>query len=200
MQQQWPRYFLIKNKSNLALPHQTCVHSYWRGIRRMIPVFSFANNRCLNLTEVAAQDAGCLSSVTGNNKNQRPTLNSDNVYSRVAKCCWKRWVGLFTSCLWIFPSNIPSLWHHLLCKGRRKAWNHHADLWLELRWHSLVLIKKILLLLLWNWAALTQVYLWQMLKYAKPKSALNLVQMAKQKASTFENSPSFLLFTPPADC
>lgn len=50
-------------------------------------VFGLANNRCLNLTEVAAQHVSCLSLVTGNNKDQRLTLNNNNVYSRVAKCC-----------------------------------------------------------------------------------------------------------------
>lgn len=43
-----------------------------------------ADHRCLKLTEVATQHVSCLSLVKGNNKDQRPTLNSTNAYLCVA--------------------------------------------------------------------------------------------------------------------
>lgn len=77
-------FFLKKIKQTLPFHTRLVFTAIGEGSDEM---FSLVNNRCLNLTEVAAQHFGCLSLVTGNNKNQRPTLNSNNVYSRVAKSC-----------------------------------------------------------------------------------------------------------------
>lgn len=55
-----------------------------REIARMGLNEVLADHRCLKLTEGAAQHVSCLSLVTGNNKDQRLTLNSDNAYHCVA--------------------------------------------------------------------------------------------------------------------
>lgn len=58
-----------------------------------------AGHRCLKLTEVAAQHGSCLGLVTGNNKDQRPTLN--NTY-----LCVISWFSLFN---YLYTSK--NMWH-----------------------------------------------------------------------------------------